>query len=145
MRSLNKKGQLGNLAPAILALTFAAIVLVMGVIINQELRDTRVGTVSASVTNESVSRSITTGVGTISRYATTNGFGTWNASLVLNTTTNVTLVEGTHYRIFTANGSIGNITMLTAAVLTTYTYTWGDEVSIVIGLLLVVFAGRRER
>lgn len=42
MRSiLQKKGQVGTLAPAILALVFAAVVLVFGLVISQELRDTQ--------------------------------------------------------------------------------------------------------
>ena len=38
----NKKGQVGNLAPAILSLVFAAVVLVFGLVISQSLRDTQV-------------------------------------------------------------------------------------------------------
>jgi len=38
---LGKKAQVGNLAPAILALVFAAVVLVLGLVITQELRDTQ--------------------------------------------------------------------------------------------------------
>ena len=34
-----KKGQIGGLAPAILALVFAAVVLVFGLVIAQELRE----------------------------------------------------------------------------------------------------------
>ena len=41
LKSLNKKGQVSNLAPAILALVFAAIVLVFGLVMTQELRDTQ--------------------------------------------------------------------------------------------------------
>ena len=41
MDTKNKKGQLGSLAPAILGLVFAAIVLVFGLVISQELRDTQ--------------------------------------------------------------------------------------------------------
>ena len=37
----NKRGQIQQLAPAILALVFAAIVLVFGLVISQELRDTQ--------------------------------------------------------------------------------------------------------
>jgi hypothetical protein len=37
----NKKGQVGNLAPAILSLVFAAVVLVFGLVISQSLRDTQ--------------------------------------------------------------------------------------------------------
>jgi hypothetical protein len=44
-----KKGQIGNLAPAILALTFAAIVLVFGIVITQELRDTQTAASDAYV------------------------------------------------------------------------------------------------
>ena len=38
---LNKKGQINTLAPAILALVFAGIVLVFGLVMSQELRDTQ--------------------------------------------------------------------------------------------------------
>ena len=37
----NKRGQVWSLAPAILGLVFAAIVLVFGLVISQELRDTQ--------------------------------------------------------------------------------------------------------
>ncbi len=39
---LSKKGQIQSIAPAILALVFAAIVLVFGLVITQSLRDTQV-------------------------------------------------------------------------------------------------------
>jgi len=38
---LSKKGQVQSIAPAILALVFAAIVLVFGLVITQSLRDTQ--------------------------------------------------------------------------------------------------------
>ena len=38
---MKKKGQVQTLAPAILALVFAAVVLVFGLVISQELRDTQ--------------------------------------------------------------------------------------------------------
>lgn len=44
---MKKKGQIGGLAPAILALVFAGIVLVFGVVIAQELRDTQGSTTEA--------------------------------------------------------------------------------------------------
>ena len=37
----NKRGQIQQLAPAILGLVFAAIILVFGLVISQELRDTQ--------------------------------------------------------------------------------------------------------
>ena len=57
MRNLSltaKKGQVSSLAPAILALVFAGIVLVFGIIMSESLRDTQTGqetgTVSANGT-----------------------------------------------------------------------------------------------
>ena len=43
----NKKGQLNTLAPAILSLVFAGIVLVFGLVMAQELRDTQLSTTEA--------------------------------------------------------------------------------------------------
>ena len=48
MRKLmDKKGQVQTLAPAILSLVFAAVVLVFGLVISQELRDTQETTIDA--------------------------------------------------------------------------------------------------
>ena len=56
MRKLNKKGQIQSLAPAILSLVFAAIVLVLGLVISQELRDTQAaGTEAYLAANSTVS------------------------------------------------------------------------------------------
>ena len=41
MQKMQKKGQVASMAPAILALVFAAVVLVFGLVISQELRDTQ--------------------------------------------------------------------------------------------------------
>ena len=52
---MRKKGQVQTLAPAILALVFAAIVLVFGLVISQELRDTQTaGTEAYLAANETV-------------------------------------------------------------------------------------------
>ena len=45
----NKKGQIQSIAPAILALVFAAIVLVFGLVIMQSLRDTQTAGTDAYV------------------------------------------------------------------------------------------------
>jgi len=52
MRSIvrSKKGQIGNLAPAILSLVFAAVVLVLGIVISQELRNTQTAGTDAYIT-----------------------------------------------------------------------------------------------
>ena len=44
---MNKKGQVQSLAPAILSLVFAAIVLVFGLVMTQELRDTQTASTEA--------------------------------------------------------------------------------------------------
>lgn len=66
MRSLtqNKKGQLNSLAPAILSLVFAAVVLVFGLVISQELRDTQTaGTEAYTAANDTL-----VGLGTFSDF-----------------------------------------------------------------------------
>jgi len=52
----NKKGQVQSLAPAILALVFAAVVLVFGLVMTQELRDAQTsGTEAYTAANLTVS------------------------------------------------------------------------------------------
>ena len=61
----NKKAQtLGNLAPAILALVFAGIVLVMGLVMTQELRDTQT---AASEAYEAANKTVV-GLGTFADF-----------------------------------------------------------------------------
>jgi len=51
----NKKGQIQSIAPAILALVFAAIVLVFGLVIMQSLRDTQTaGTDAYTAANDTI-------------------------------------------------------------------------------------------
>ena len=165
-----KKGQVSSIAPAILALVFAGIVLVFGIVMAQSLTDTRTGTQTYSIVNESLTL---TGTGISSAHSHTNdcGYGTWAVTQVMNKTTNVTLAETTNY-IVNANGTITNVTQLTNPILVTYTYTGGGEacevgnltvvglgsfadfweiivlaivITIVIGLLLVIFGGKQKR
>jgi len=173
--SLNKKGQIQVLAPAILALVFAAIVLVFGLVMEQELRDTQIGSTSYSVVNESMNFGNTTGYATISKYSGVTGFGGWNATLIMNATTLESLTEGTQYEVYGANGTVRNLTDdygVNYGFTTTYTYADGGEsfsaanqtvvgmgtfadfweiivlaivITIVIGLLLVIFGGRTSR
>lgn len=52
---MQKKGQLNTLAPAILSLVFAAVVLVFGLVISQELRDTQTaGTEAYTAANDTL-------------------------------------------------------------------------------------------
>ena len=181
MRSLNfnKKGQVGSLAPAILGLVFAAIVLVFGLIMSQELRDVDTLSETSTVTNETFQINVVTGISESSDFLNTCNWKSWNATLVMNKTIggglelqNNTLVEGTDYQVFTNNGSIGNISSDWNTTVITYDYVWGGSaceganatviglgtfadfweiivlavvITIVIGLLLVVFGERRSR
>ena len=55
LKPLHKKGQVQSLAPAILALVFAAVVLVFGLVISQSLRDTQEsGTEAYTAANKTV-------------------------------------------------------------------------------------------
>ena len=181
MRSLSldkRKGQVGNLAPAILALVFAGVVLVFGIVMSQELRDTRSGTELVTIlTNETllVSGASISGEIVESDYC---GYTGWNATLLINSTvgsptgSNETLFEGIDY-IINANGSVANITYLEYPVLISgHTYNYGGEacdaanstvvglgtfadfweiiilaivITVVIGLLLVIFGGKPRR
>ncbi len=84
------------------------------------------------VTNETVLLASTTGIGSISG-ATNPNFINWNATLILNTTlqsgtsSNETLIEGTDYRIFTNNGTFGNITGDWNRTFVTYSVTRKTE------------------
>lgn len=49
LKTLSKKGQVNTLAPAILSLVFAAVVLVFGLVMTQELRDTQTSTTAAAI------------------------------------------------------------------------------------------------
>ena len=49
LKTLSKKGQVNTLAPAILSLVFSAIVLVFGLVMTQELRDTQTSTTVAFI------------------------------------------------------------------------------------------------
>lgn len=172
--SYSKKGQLGAMAPAILALTFAAIVLVFGVIMLGELGDTTDGgDVTGRFTNQTITMTNTTGITSEITQSNDCGYSSWNATQVMNASVQLSvftyLVDyGVH-----ANGSIYNLTFPTdPSILVSGTYVWGGEaceatnltefglakfadfweiivlaivISIVIGLLLVVFGGRRSR
>ncbi len=55
LKTLSKKGQVNTLAPAILSLVFAAVVLVFGLVMTQELRDTQTsGTEAHEAANKTV-------------------------------------------------------------------------------------------
>jgi len=54
---LNRKGQIQSLTPAVLGLMFAAIVLILGLVITQSIRDTSVVT-SENITYDAINKTI---------------------------------------------------------------------------------------
>lgn len=133
----NKRGQVGNLAPAIIGLVFAGIVLIMGLVVTQEMTDT-VDDVSFTVANESitaVSNTTASTVDTASR-CNFNGFSVtnaWNSS-------NDVLITSNNYTVDASAGTIISTEELCTGVLggvsdfycgwdwnVTYTANWGDQ------------------
>lgn len=176
--SFSKKGQVSNLAPAILALVFAGIILVFGIIMSQNITDTQVGSQTKTVSTNETLTLYGTGITTEITNSNDCGYETWNATKVLNctaptcaTASNQTLIEGVDY-FLNANGSLSNLTLIKGGIKVLYTSTWGGEsctaankttvglgkfadfweiivlaivITVVIGLLLVVFGGSRNR
>ena len=55
LKPINKRGQVQSIAPAILALVFAAVILVFGLVISQALRDTQTaGTEAYDAANKTI-------------------------------------------------------------------------------------------
>jgi len=170
-----KKGQVGGLAPAILALVFAGVVLVFGIVMTQGITDsqdgTQTGTVAVNETFTLVPSSIATPAHS---HQGECGYTSWTPTAVYNATnsSNETLVLTTDYTVNAAAGTISNVTYWLTPLKITYTYTWGGEactagnatvyglgtfadfweiiilaivITVVIGLLLVIFGGKTRR
>jgi len=171
-----KKGQVNTLAPAILALVFAAVVLVFGLVITQELRDTT-GGVSVSVTNETL-----TTVNEDGETVATAGvcrFASFSVTEIYNESGDV-VIPSNNYTVSASTGTVtysggeGGVAFgfNNTDWDVTYTYTWGDTaceaanstviglgtfadfweiivlaivITVVIGLLLVIFGGTARR
>ena len=181
MRSLSsfKKGQLQSLSPAILALVFAAIILVFGLIITQELTSTADDS-ARTVRNETLS-------GVLNETPQALGANSLcNVNLCTGVrVTNATTGPGVDAILGAGNYSITNNDTCYIAYLgtgdtdfnnsawnVTYTHNWGGQaciagnktvvgmgtfadfwqiivlavvISVVIGLLLIVFGGSAQR
>lgn len=170
MRSvISRKGQVNTLAPAMLALVFAAIILVFGLIISQELRDTDIVKEAVNPTvNETGGYLNATGYtlaqSTAPGYANpvissienaTDGttVATGNYTLTGNVLTNAT--EVVHWDVnviysFTRGGEAYDSTNSTIVGLGTFADFWeiiilAIVITIVIGLLLLTFGGQGRR
>ncbi len=176
----DKKGQVNTLAPAILALVFAAIVLVFGIIITQSLRDMdTMNDVAVSVVNETLSS--VTEDGETATNSELCGFGAFVVTEAINETGN-SIIPTTNYTVDAAAGTVTfsggagghgiGYGYNTSDWDVSYTYKWGDTacqqanltvyglgtfadfweiivlaivITIVIGLLLVIFGGASGR
>jgi len=165
----SKKGQVQVLAPAVLALVFAAVVLVFGLVMSQELRDTQTNVGPVTVLSEA--GTLVNEGDALANYGRC-GFNTPTILGVHNTTWTI---DSGNYTV-NETGYIFNATddgvVDYGAVVINYTYMWGGQacesanstiiglgtfadfweiivlaivITIVIGLLLVVFGGRRIR
>ena len=174
MRKLSNRGQVDSIGPAVLALTLAGVVLVFGLIILNSFTSTTSGDdTSGRFTNQTVTMTNTTGITSEITQSNDCGYSSWNATQVMNASVQLSVMTylvdyGVH-----ANGSVYNLTHpWDPSVLVSGTYTWGGEacrgsnlteygigkfaefweilvlavvISAVIGLLLVVFGGKRSR
>lgn len=188
----NRKGQVNLLTPAILALVFAGITLVFGIIISQSIINVdTVNDVSVTVTNESdtsgsiVSINATSYTLTGSSACGFNGpsitaiWGSYNQTNGSQSAITNIATGGYNISILTTNATVsstGGVTNASTAnypnVSVTYTYNYGDEactggnltvyglgsfadfweiivlaivITVIIGMLLVLFGGRITR
>ena len=174
----DKKGQVNTLAPAILALTFAAIVLVFGIVMVQELKDNdSLNDLTISVTNETLTTVQEDGETVVNQVVC--GFNNFVVTEIYNETGDA-IVPSNNY---TVDASAGTVTYSGGAGEgadlynntdwdVTYNYDWGDTacisanstvyglgtfadfweiivlaivITVVIGLLLVIFGGAGGR
>jgi len=174
MRDKSRRAQTQNLAPAMIALVLAAMFLVFGLIMTQELRDTDAidKVTQETVLNETETRVINETPIYVDGTLTGYGGNSFVLTSVDNGTTDITgnfSMTSTGQIYFTGTTAINNNT---ANRRINYTYWRGDEaylgankslsgmatfadfweiivlaivISVVIGLLLIVFASRSNR
>lgn len=135
MRSLSlittsKKGQVNTIAPAVITLTIAAVFLILGLVIIQNIRDTDIVKQANSVQTYNETLTSVTEAGKTVAGASASGF---NSFIVLSITnkTATTIIPTTNYTYtsagvvkFTGANSIWNNTNWNI----TYTYRHGDMV-----------------
>ena len=171
----NKKGQVNSLAPAIITLVIASVFVILGLVVLQEMRNTDIVTQANSriVVNESLARVNETG--TVLSGASSPAANSFTIIRAINSTGGTTIpptnytVSSTGVLYFTNGNSLG---VNNSRWNVTYSYLYGDEaytasnetivglgsiadfweiiilavvITIVIGLLLAVFGGKRNR
>ena len=175
-KSKYKKGQVQSIAPAILGLIFAGLILIFGLVILQSLRGSDIvdSSISVSTVNESTT-TVVNEVGYLLVGGGAPGANSFSVDYCMNTSSS-TVIPSTNYTI-TDYGLIQtnegvNVSWNDSLWDCSYTYKHGDTtyakgnltlvglgtfadfweiivlaivISVVMGLLLVVFAGGRKR
>jgi len=170
----NKKGNVALLAPAVITLLFAAILLVFAVIVLQEAGDVD-NDVRATVNNETITSVVNGAARTVTHNATNRcSFNTFAVTLAMNATGGQTIPASN----YTVNSATGQLTATGSGAYNntnwnvTYTYLRGDQactsadtsragmatfanfydiivigvvISVVIGLILLAFSGSRAK
>lgn len=174
MRSISKKGQIGALAPAMLALVLAAVLLVFGIIMMQETRDTNIisGQASETTSNETTTSIVNeTGV-VLVRSTEACGFNGLAIVSVTNENDTATINSGNYTSTENSIACSSCLKFNNTLWNVTYSFAHGEEtcesanativafgtfgefweiivlaivLSIVIGLLLVMFGRRGAR
>jgi len=172
MRNISqRKGQVGTLGPAMIALVLASALLIFGLIISQELRDTDVisAAFNASADNETLTTVTETGETLVA------GPGGVCTVVEVRKQDNYLVIASDNYTVSACIVSFatgGNVSFNNTNWNLNYTYTYGGEawlstnetitglgtfgdfweiivlaivITVVIGLLLAVFGGRRQR
>jgi len=128
---ISKKGQVQSIAPSIIALMFAGIVLILGLIVTQSLTDT--GIVREANSGSAINETLTTvsEKGEVVSSAARPGFTSFSVAIVTNATDGV-LIPSNNYTV----SSTGRISFLTPGGNTdfnntnwnvTYSYKYGGE------------------
>jgi len=171
--SLSNKGQLNNLAPAVIAILVAGVFLILGLVMLQGIRDTDIVSKANShfFGNESIN--ISSQLSGANLVCATYPGSACTISALVNRST-YTNVPSTNYTLTSSGCHLTNESGPFGAMnlLINYTCTYGDEawtsgnetviglgtfadfweiiilavvISVVIGLLLAVFGGRQQR
>lgn len=180
MKTLHsKKAQVQSIAPAVLALVFAAIVLVFGLIITQSLRDTPIVATDPGSAGVEINESVNSNFGltrTLNASAKFPNGGCTGIFTIYNTSSGIKIIEDGNWSldgcVLTNLSNTYNTNVVGKNWLVTYNYSRGGEafvsgnktiqglgtfadfweiivlaivITVVIGLLLVIFGGRGRR